>query len=173
MARVLVAGLGNVFLGDDGFGVEVVRLLRSEQLPEGVRVADYGIRSLHLAYEMTATQYDLTLLVDASPRGAAPGSLCVIEPALDAAAAVPAPDAHTMTPDAIFAAIRALGGEPGRVLVLGCEPESTAERMGLSPVVAQSAREAVGLVRELLERECERERNVSGHSGADRTATAG
>jgi hydrogenase maturation protease len=172
MPRVLIAGLGNIFLGDDGFGVEVVRLLKGELLPEGVRVADYGIRSLHLAYEMTGTSYDLTLLIDASPRGGKPGSLYVIEPVLDAVPSAAVPDAHSVSPDGVFASIRALGGEPGRVLVLGCEPQSVEEGMGLSPVVARAARQAVGLVRELVERECERKPNVSGHSGADRTATA-
>jgi hydrogenase maturation protease len=166
--RVLVAGLGNIFLGDDGFGVEVARLLCRVPLPDGVRVEDYGIRSLHLAYELTGGGYDLTVLVDAAHRGGRPGSLYVIEPDLDAVPPATAADAHTMTPDAIFASIRALGGAPGPALLVGCEPETVEERMGLSPPVAQAAVEAVRLVRELLERECERERNVSGDTGANR-----
>ncbi|HTP33974.1 MAG TPA: hydrogenase maturation protease [Candidatus Acidoferrales bacterium] len=171
MPRILVAGLGNIFLGDDGFGVEVVRLLRTEQLPEGVRVADYGLRSLHLAYELTGTPYDLALLVDASSCGGKPGSLYVIEPDAGGPAVAPV-NAHSVTPAAVLASIRLLGGVPGRVLVVGCEPESIAERMGLSATVERAARAATGLIRELIQREYERGSNVSGYSGTDRTAIA-
>jgi hydrogenase maturation protease len=171
MPQILVAGLGNIFLGDDGFGVEVVRLLSAEQWPERVRIADYGIRSLHLAYELTEMAYDLTLLVDASPRGGKPGSLYLIEPNVEAPA-VAGTDAHSVTPDAVLALIRALGGAPGRVLVVGCEPESIAEGIGLSATVTRAAQKATGLIRELIQHEYERERNVSGHSSADCTATA-
>ena len=131
MKRVLVAGVGNIFLGDDAFGVEVARRLRTATLPAGVRVEDFGIRSLHLAYELLDGGYDLTVLVDASPRGGAPGTVYLIEPDLDRVDAASA-DAHAMNPDTIFASLRALGGKPGRVLVVGCEPASVEEGMGLS-----------------------------------------
>ena len=167
--RVLVAGIGNVFFGDDGFGVEVAARLAGETLPAGVRVEDFGIRGVHLAYELL-NGYDLTILVDASPRGEAPGTLYVIEPELDdsradaaRAAEVPLVDAHGMEPDVVFGLLRALGGTPGRVLVVGCEPEDAGERMGLSAPVAGAVDEAAKLVRSLIEEEtADRDKAGSG-----------
>jgi hydrogenase maturation protease len=171
MKRVLVAGVGNIFLGDDAFGVEVAHRLTGERLPAGVRVADFGIRSLHLAYELLDGAYDLTILIDASVRGNRPGTLYVIEPDTGERNQ-PAADGHSMNPDSVFAAVRALGGTPGRVLIVGCEPSSVEEGMGLSAEVAAAAGEAVGLVRELLARECEEGVcDVPGDSRPDR-ATA-
>jgi hydrogenase maturation protease len=170
MRNILVAGVGNIFLGDDAFGVEVTRLLASEQLPAGVRVADFGIRSLHLAYELLDGQYDLTVLVDASPRGGQPGSVYLIEPDFSNVAATSS-DAHSMNPDAVFAGLKALGGSPGRVLVVGCEPASVEEGMGLSPQVAAAVPEAIELIKELLARECaEGESDVFGDPGPNRAA---
>jgi hydrogenase maturation protease len=154
MKRVLIAGVGNIFLGDDAFGVEVAQRLSASPLPDNVRVSDFGIRSLHLAYEMADSAYDLTLLIDASPRGGRPGTLYVIEPETSLDGPVAVPDGHSINPDAVLASVRALGADPGRVLVVGCEPASVEERMGLSPEVAAAVEEAVILVRELLEREC-------------------
>jgi hydrogenase maturation protease len=154
--NVLVAGLGNIFLGDDGFGVEVVRRLASRPLPEGVRVADYGIRGVHLAFELLEHPDDTTVLVDLTPRGGEPGTVYLIEPDLealaDAAGAGPA-DAHSMTPDAVFGLLRSLGGTPRNVWIVGCEPLSTEEEMGLSPPVEQAVDEAVALILDLLDRE--------------------
>ena len=153
--RVLVAGVGNVFLGDDGFGVEVARRLAGEPLPGWVRVGDFGIRGVHLAYELLEG-YEAAILVDAAPRGEAPGTVYVIEPDLDA----PGPDldngpgvlvdAHGMEPDAVFALLKALGGDIPKLLVVGCEPAEVSERMGLSPPVAGAVDQAVAVVRELL-----------------------
>jgi hydrogenase maturation protease len=156
---MLVAGLGNVFLGDDGFGVEVVRRLAGEPQPDGVRVADFGIRGLHLAYELL-DGYDTTVLVDASPRGGTPGELHLIEVGHED---LPAPatsdelvaqgavlDAHGMTPDAVLALLVTLGGTPGRVLVLGCEPAVVREEMGLSPPVAAAVDVALAELRTLI-----------------------
>src|SRR5512133_2745948 len=128
MGRMLVAGVGNIFLGDDGFGVEVANRLARETLPEWVRVADYGIRGLHLAYELADGGYETTVLVDAVPRGGPPGTVYLIEPDARALAAGAQADAHSMTPEAVFAAVHALGGNPGRVLIVGCEPSDTGER---------------------------------------------
>jgi hydrogenase maturation protease len=153
MGRTLVAGIGNIFFGDDGFGVEVARRLLSENLPDEVRVRDYGIRGLHLAYEMLDRDYDVIILVDAVPRGGAPGTVYVIEPKLDAAAPAAAADAHAMTPDAVFAMLNALGGTRARVLIVGCEPQSVEEEMGLSAPVAAAVDEAVRVVHELVARE--------------------
>src|SRR5262245_45363605 len=82
--RVLVAGIGNIFCADDGFGVEVVKRLASASLPDGVRVVDFGIRGVHLAYEMMDGNYDQVILVDALPQDAPAGTIVVIEPELTA-----------------------------------------------------------------------------------------
>lgn len=154
--RILVAGVGNVFLGDDGFGVEVASRLAGEQLPEGVRAADFGIRGVHLAYELM-NGYDGVVLVDAVPRREEPGTLHVLEPDLDDLepaspdSAGPVMDAHGMAPDAVFALFRALGGSVRWSLVVGCEPVDCAERMGLSEPVAAAVDPAVELVRRLLD----------------------
>ena len=158
---LLIVGIGNVFLGDDGFGVEVVRRLASQPLPAGVRVADFGIRGLHLAFELLDHPDDTTILVDATPRGGAPGTVYLIEPDLGQLADLAGPgeggsgmtDAHSMTPDAVFALLRSLGGTPGRVLIVGCEPLSCEEEMGLSPPVELAVGEAVKLILEVVGRE--------------------
>jgi hydrogenase maturation protease len=149
--RVLVAGIGNVFFGDDGFGVEVARQLAAEPLPEGVAVADYGIRGLHLAYRLLEP-IDLLVAVDAAPRGGAPGTLYAIEPDLAAAPGEPA-EAHGMSLPAVFAAAQMMGGALPRVIVVGCEPAEVAERMGLSPSVAAAVEPAVSMVRSIVYRE--------------------
>jgi hydrogenase maturation protease len=170
--RVLVAGVGNIFLGDDGFGSEVARRLCAEPLPAGVRIEDFGIRSLHLAYELLEG-YDLTVLIDALSCGRRPGTLYVFQPDFDAANASPAPDAHSLTPETVFGAVRALGGTPGRVLIVGCEPGSVEEGMGLSAQVNAAAGEAVHLVRDLLARECAKgESDVPGDSRTNRAGAA-
>jgi hydrogenase maturation protease len=146
--RVLVAGIGNIFLGDDGFGVEVVARLSDMDLAPGVTVADYGIRGLHLAYAILAGGHDTTILVDAVPRGDAPGTVYLIEADTTDLDRSPV-DAHGMHPVAVLGLLRQLGGEPGRVLVVGCEPERVDEGIGLSAPVAAAVEEAVRLVRTL------------------------
>jgi len=153
--RVLVAGVGNVFLGDDGFGVEVAARLDGVPMPAGVWVADYGIRGVHLAYELL-TGYDALILIDAAQRGERPGTLSVIEPDLDAVPATadpgtPVMDAHGMAPDAVFALLKTLGGDVGTVWVLGCEPADVTDRMGLSAPVAGAVDAAVRLAARLAE----------------------
>jgi len=150
--RILVAGIGNIFLGDDAFGVEVANRLANDNLPEDVAVVDFGIRGMHLAYEMLDGGYEATVLVDAVPRGGAPGSLYLIEPDLTSLEAGPA-DAHTMSPRAVLGFVKALGETPKRLLIVGCEPASVEEGMGLSPPVAGAIDEAVRLVREVIHRE--------------------
>jgi hydrogenase maturation protease len=118
--RVLVAGIGNVFLGDDGFGVALADRLARRELPAGVDVVDFGIRGMDLAYALL-DGYDVAILLDAAPRGEPPGTLYVIEPELDDAGV--AVDAHGMDPVNVLALARALGGTPPRTFVLGCEPE--------------------------------------------------
>jgi hydrogenase maturation protease len=151
---VLVAGVGNIFCGDDGFGVEVVRRLAGRPLPAGVRVADFGIRGLHLAFELLEKPDDTTILVDLAPRGGLPGTVYLIEPDLETLGAVGGPaDAHDMTPEAVFGLLRSLGGTPRRVLLVGCEPLRTEDEMGLSPPVEAAVDEAVTLILEVLARE--------------------
>jgi hydrogenase maturation protease len=155
MKRVLVAGVGNVFLGDDGFGVEVARRLAGEALPDGVEVVDIGIRGLHLAYQLLEG-YDLLIAIDAVARGGPPGTLYLLEPDANAGAegAAPrpeanAPEAHGIGLGQVFAMVRALGGTLGRVLVVGCEPARVEESMGLSEVVQSAVGPAVQRVRQL------------------------
>jgi hydrogenase maturation protease len=149
--RTLVAGLGNIFFGDDGFGVEVAHRLASEDLPDGVKVADIGIRGVHLAYEMLE-EYDTTILIDTVQRGEPPGAIYVIEHEPDDSVA-PAVDAHGMNPDSVLALLETLGGHPGKVLIVGCEPAEIEEHIGLSEIASRAVPEAVKVVKELLERE--------------------
>jgi hydrogenase maturation protease len=120
--RVLVAGIGNIFLGDDAFGVEVVHRLQQRSLPEHVTVKDFGIRSYDLAYALMGN-WDLAILVDALPRGGKPGTLYTMEPdtAFGETGNI---DAHTMNPVSALQLVSALGGKVGRLLLVGCEPGS-------------------------------------------------
>jgi hydrogenase maturation protease len=147
--RILVAGVGNVFLGDDAFGVEVARLLAERPQPPGVQVRDYGIRGVHLVYELL-DGYDLFVLVDAAPRGEAPGTVSVLEVDLPGPQAQPVIDAHSLTPDAIFGLLSSLGGRPGRSLVVACEPAEVDPGMGLSGPVREALPHAVRAVEEIL-----------------------
>ena len=125
--RTLVAGVGNVFLRDDAFGVEVVRLLADRPRQPGVQIKDFGIRGVHLVYELL-NGYDLFVLIDAAPRGEAPGTVTVLEVELPSPEKLPQPviDAHSLTPDAIFGLLASLGGHPGRNIVVACSrPTST------------------------------------------------
>ncbi len=146
---VLVAGVGNVFLGDDGFGVEVVRRLRAERLPSAVELADYGIRGVHLAYRLLDAP-DLLVLVDAVRRGGPPGTLYLIDPEVDPEPATALADGHAVDVASVLAAVRALGGTLPPVRLVGCEPGTLAERMGLGDAVAAAVSAAVRLVRELV-----------------------
>ena len=152
--NVLVAGIGNIFLGDDAFGVEVLNRLAQRTLPEGVKAVDYGIRSYDLAYALME-EWELVILVDALPRGGEPGTLYVLEPKLpEGEEAPPSLDAHTMNPFAVLQLVSALGGKVGRMLVVGCEPgrlEPDAEgNIGLSEPVSAALDEAVHMVEELI-----------------------
>jgi hydrogenase maturation protease len=152
--RTLVAGVGNVFLRDDAFGVEVVRLLAEQPVPEGVEIRDFGIRGVHLVYDLL-NGCDLFVLVDAAPHGQAPGTVSVLEVELPEPAGPdtldrPLIDAHSLTPDAIFALLVSLGGRPGRSLVVACEPADIDAGMGLSDPVREALPHAVRTVQEIL-----------------------
>ena len=146
---VLVAGIGNVFFGDDGFGPEVARVLALEPVPDA-KIEDFGIRGLHLAYELL-NGYERAILIDAVPRGDVPGTLYVIEPSGDVAATTP--DAHRMDLGNVFAYLRMLDGGPPPITIVGCEPETVEPGMGLSPVVARSVDGAAALVRRLIDQQ--------------------
>ncbi len=154
--RILIAGIGNIFLGDDGFGVEVAQRLARRRLPDGVQVADFGIRSFDLAFAILDDP-DVTIMVDAVPRGGPPGTLYVIEPELDSIAEIGGPDieAHTMNPVKVLQLVKAYGGQPKRMLVVGCEPAPLVSQngeMGLSEPVQAAVDEAVTLIESLVGR---------------------
>lgn len=152
--RILIAGIGNIFLGDDGFGVAVAQKLVTRTLPRGVEARDFGIRGMDLAYAMQ-NDYDAVILIDASPRGQAPGTLYVIDAQVDSEGPMTM-DTHGMDPVKVLALARALGRVPPRVIVLGCEPErlepsdSWSEMdMSLSAPVRAAVDEAVAQVEAL------------------------
>lgn len=158
-ARVLIAGIGNIFLSDDGFGVEVARRLLQGEMPRDVEVVDIGIRGMHLAYQLL-DGYEALLLIDAAPRGGRPGDLYLIEPDL---AAIPEDDgallnAHGMEPDAVLALIKTMARDQSeplieRVLLIACEPQTIEEGMGLSPPVAAAIEGALTMVERVLAHE--------------------
>jgi len=151
--RVLVAGVGNIFLGDDGFGVEVANRLVGRPMPDGVEVTDFGIRGVHLAYQLL-DGYDALVLVDAVQRGDEPGTLTVIEPELPGGRqgvhAAVAVDAHGMDPVSVLGMLASLGGAVEQVLVVGCEAERLDEEIGLTQSVADAVPRAVELVMEVV-----------------------
>ena len=136
--HVLVAGVGNIFLGDDAFGVEMARVMASSALPQGVVVRDFGIRSFDLAYALL-NDWSAVILVDAVSRNEAPGTLFIIEPDLSEMADTSNPatfDGHSMDPVTVLRLAQTLGEIQPKVLVVGCEPADLGGdegRMGLSP----------------------------------------
>jgi hydrogenase maturation protease len=146
-ARVLVAGIGNIFLGDDGFGSAVAQRLLHEPIPDEVKVVDYGISGIHLAYELLEG-YETLVLIDALARGGDPGTLYLLEPDFGTGGGFP--DAHSMDPRTVLQHARALGAPQTRVLIVGCEPASTQEEIGLSTPVANAIDGAADLVRDVL-----------------------
>ena len=154
--RVLVAGIGNIFFGDDAYGVEVAQRLVDRPMPDGVKVADFGIRGLHLAYELL-DGYDTLVLVDALPMGEPPGTVALIEPELDAVGhdetAVPI-EAHAMSPAVVLGLMSGLGASVERVLIVGCQPAVLDEGIGLSSVVAAAVESGVAAVLEVVDEIC-------------------
>ena len=150
---VLVAGIGNVWLGDDGFGVEVVRWLAREALPGGVELRDFGIRGFDLAYALE--RCESAVLIDVTQRGERPGTVYVIEPAARDLAQRFAADPHAMTPDRVLGWSEKL---PARLRLVGCEPESFGEdglgRLGLSDTLAAAVPLAATTVLRVVEELC-------------------
>jgi hydrogenase maturation protease len=153
--QILVAGIGNAFLGDDGFGGNVAQALEKRELPSGVKVFDFGTGGLDLAYEVMRG-YDALVLVDVSRQGEPPGTLYVMEPDADEieggiedGAMI---DPHGMDPQTVLRFVKAVGGWPGRVLVIACEPTELKEmQWGLSEPVEAAVERAVELVLKTVE----------------------
>ncbi len=146
---VLVAGIGNLFLTDDGFGSEVARRLSTQPLPEGVRVVDYGIRGMHLAYDLL-DGYDALVVVDALPGNGNPGDLTVLEVGPEHLGDGEL-DAHGMAPVSVLASLGLLGGKLPPTVVVGCQPAEVGEGMGLTPLVDAAVDRAVDVVLDLLQ----------------------
>jgi hydrogenase maturation protease len=148
--RILIAGLGNIFCSDDAFGVSVIERLAARSWPEGVEVQDFGIRGIHLAYQLLEP-YDLVVLVDAVQRDGPPGTVYVVEAEPDPE---PGPevsmDAHDLGPDAVLSLVPRLGGTLGAVVVVGCEPAEMGTGIGLSPAVEAAVETAAQLVTDLV-----------------------
>lgn len=155
-ARILIAGIGNIFLGDDGFGVEVAKRLATRELPAGVRVVDFGIRGFDLAYALQ-DGYETTILVDAYPHGQAPGTISLIEPDLGKLDE-PQPgmiETHGMNPLNVLRMAASMGGGLRKVLLIGCEPQTLGGEegtMGLSGPVDAAVDEAVVMLESLAEK---------------------
>lgn len=149
IASVLIAGVGNVFLGDDGFGPEVARRMSGTELPPTVRLKDFGISSLHLAFELLEG-YDALILIDAAQRNEAPGTVSLVQ--LDTEEMLSTgsvADAHTMSPSTVVKMLDDFGGRVETIYLIACEPESVNEEMALSPFVDGAIPGAIEMVREL------------------------
>ena len=155
MKKILVAGIGNIFFGDDAFGCEVAAQLLKRPWPECVRITDFGIRSYDLAYAMMNGP-DVTIFIDATSQGNPPGTLYLIEPDqnfLDNTSGEVV-NAHSMNPVRVLQLIRSLGGQPGPLYLVGCEPavlESEDGVMGLSQTVQASIPKALQMVESLID----------------------
>jgi hydrogenase maturation protease len=150
--KILIACVGNIFLGDDGFGVEVARRMALQTLPPDVTVKDFGIRGFDLAYALM-DPYDLTILVDACARGYAPGTVFLLEPdPLDEVQR--GVELHGMNPMNVLRLVHNLGGKPGRILIVGCEPSDLGSdndgQLGLSESVEAAVPEALALIESLV-----------------------
>jgi hydrogenase maturation protease len=162
--RILIAGIGNIFLGDDAFGSEVARRLAARELPPEVSVVDFGIRGFDLAYALLDGS-EVTIFIDATPRGEAPGTLYTIEPDLKELDNLNSEgmmvEPHGMNPMKVLGMVKSMGGEFKRILLVGCEPsplESEDGYMGLSEPVEAAVEEAVGLVQSLVTKILEEDR---------------
>lgn len=151
--RMLVAGVGNIFKSDDAFGSHVAAALAREPLPDSAHLIDFGIRSVHLVYELL-DGYDVLVLIDTvSQQDGPPGSLYVIEPDLDTVEAPPSFDPHDLPPGGAMALVPVLGGSVDRIVVVGCQPETIDDGLGMSEAVMAAVEPAVRLVMDVIERE--------------------
>jgi hydrogenase maturation protease len=148
-SSVLIAGIGNVFLGDDGFGVEVAGRLAQKPLPAEIRVVDFGIRGIDLVYALLEP-FDRVILIDALQRGGKPGELYVLEPSVESGLGL---ETHEMSPAKVLASAKAMGARTDHVVIVGCEPASFGSEdepmMGLSEPVRLALDAAIALVESL------------------------
>jgi hydrogenase maturation protease len=166
--RVLIAGIGNIFLGDDAFGVEVVRPLLTQAVPDRVDVVDYGIRGVHLAYDLLDGRYGALVLVDALPMNEPPGTVAVLEVDLDdpqwttrgTELGGDAPDGHGLDPQSCLRLVAQLGVRMDRIVVVGCQPGGVAEEMALTPPVRAAVEPTRALVLRIAGEEAERMRQI-------------
>ena len=154
--RILIAGIGNIFLGDDGFGSEVARRLAGKSFPDEVRVVDFGIRGFDLAYALM-DGFDVTIFIDATSRGGEPGTIYTIEPDLGELNGLDGQqmmvETHGMNPMKVLSMVKTMGGEFKRILLVGCEPETLGPeegQLGLSEPVTAAVDEAVRVVESLV-----------------------
>ncbi len=175
LPRILIAGIGNIFRGDDEFGCEVVHRLSHRKWPDGVCVRDYGIRGMDLAFVLTEG-IETTILVDATPQGSTPGTVYTMELSLeDAGESNLLIDAHSMHPLNVLRMVRTLGGNPGRILLVGCEPEDLGDelegKMGLSEPVRTAIDIACHRIEELVEELSRDTDDISTMSSGDTSFT--
>ena len=149
--RIWIVGVGNVFLGDDGFGLAVIDRLRREEVPAGVHVEDFGIRATHLAYALLDPP-ELLVIADATSQGSEPGTVFLLEPDTDAPTSTVA-NGHAMDLGLVFQTAKALGAELPRIRIVGCEPAFLGERMGLSDPVESAVDAAKILILDLVRSE--------------------
>lgn len=152
--QILVAGIGNIFFGDDGFGVEVARQLLQSDLPDEVQVVDFGIRSYDLAYAIME-DYEAVILVDTTQQGRPPGTVYLIEPDLGQLDKLNGEvvNAHSMNPVRVLYMVQSMGGQPGRLYLVGCEPavlETENGYIGLSEVVHAAVPPAIKMIHSLI-----------------------
>ena len=162
---ILIAGIGNIFFGDDAFGCEVAQQLIREPLPDGVRAFDYGIRSYDLAYAMLEPN-DAVILIDAVPRGEVAGTVFLLELDINKLdnAGIESVNAHTMNPVAVMQLVRSLGGSPRKLYLIGCEPAVLeTEELGLSEKVRSAVPLALDMIRELISKLLHENENTHTH----------
>lgn len=169
---ILIAGIGNIFLGDDAFGCEVIKELSRRNWPDNVRLVDFGIRSFDLAYAML-DEHDLTIFVDAAPRGNVPGTLYTIEPDLSELESFEGDvvlEAHGMNPMKVLQMVKSMGGQFKKILLVGCEPETFGPEeglLGLSAAVQAAVPDAARIVECLINDQLEQSFEVSAQSGTN------
>jgi hydrogenase maturation protease len=171
MKKILIAGIGNIFLGDDAFGCEVLRKLNQNALPEGVTAIDFGVRSYDLAYALNDGAYDTIILVDATSRGREPGTTFLIEPDLSRLEQLgqSTVDAHSMNPVSVIQMAQSLGGVKGKLYLVACEPavlESEDGEMGLSPAVQAAVPHAISMIQSLVNNDFDPKEKLSADLAA-------
>lgn len=164
--RILIACVGNIFLGDDGFGTEVAQRLERRPLPSGVILKDFGIRALDLAYALL-DPHELVILVDACARGGEPGTIYLLEPEQTEDNAPGAlVNAHAMNPTGVLRLVKSMGGPAGKVLIVGCEPldlGSEEGKLGLSDPVLAAVDQAVSMIDTLISKTFAKEPVLQSH----------